>query len=162
MNEETCNKKVIWDRVEKTDDLLVTEVKGKHQFCHLSCNPLMVHGKRHYFSAFPLYRNMGVASWATFIFYPTLLNNCAFRAHVLYPLAIQHSLFVSLSELLGVKRDRAQVSRTEITILWRLSWDNTRSFPTFTASLLNRDLKGSALGTQGNHLVLRLDDEIRK
>lgn len=78
---------------------------------------------------------------------------------MLYPLAIQHSLFVSLSELLCMKRDRVQVSHTEITILWRLSWDNTRSFPTFTASLLNRDLKGSALGTQGKHLVLRLYDE---
>lgn len=39
--------------------------------------------------------NIPGGSWATFIFYPTLLNNCAFRAYILYPLAIQHNLFVN-------------------------------------------------------------------
>jgi len=68
---------------------------------------------------------MGEASWATFVFYPPLINNCAFRTYMLYPPAIQHNLFVSVSELICMKRDRVQVSNTEIAIRWRLSWDNT-------------------------------------
>lgn len=58
-----------------------------------------------------------------------------------------------------MKRDRVQVSNTEIANRRWLSWDNTQSFPTFTARLFNQDLKGSALGTQGKHLVLRLYGE---
>lgn len=58
-----------------------------------------------------------------------------------------------------MKRDRVQVSNTETANGRWLNWDNTQSFPTFTASLFNQDLKGSALGTQGKHLVLRLYDE---
>lgn len=78
-----------------------SEVKGKHQLCHLSCNLLMVHGKRHYFSTFLLYWNMGVASWATFIFYLTSLNNCAFRAYILYPFVIQRDFFINWIEMQG-------------------------------------------------------------
>lgn len=58
-----------------------------------------------------------------------------------------------------MEKDRVGVSNTEIIILWWLSWDNTQSFPTFTASLFNQDLKRSALGTQGKHLVCCLYDE---
>lgn len=50
------------------------EVKGKCKFWHLSHNPLVVYEKTHYISTFPLYWEMGVASWATFIFYPIYLK----------------------------------------------------------------------------------------
>lgn len=58
-----------------------------------------------------------------------------------------------------MERDRVGIPHTEITILWWLSQDNAQSFPTFTASLFKQDLKRSALGTQGKHLVCCLYDE---
>lgn len=102
MNEEVVTKMSLgigWRRLMGD-----SEIKGKHQLCHLSCDPLMAHGKRHYFSTFSWYWNMGVTSWATFIFYPTLLNNCAFRANILFPLAIRHNLFVNWTDMHGKRQ----------------------------------------------------------
>lgn len=92
MNEEVVTKMPLgigWWRL-----MADSQEKGKHQLCHLSCNPLTIHGKRHYFSTFSWYWNMGVPG-QHFIFYTTLLNHCAFRAYILYPLVIQHNLFVN-------------------------------------------------------------------
>lgn len=38
--------------------------------------------------------NIPGSSQAAFIYYPTLLNNCVFRAYILYPL-VKHNLFVN-------------------------------------------------------------------
>lgn len=61
-----------------------------------------------------------------------------------------------------MERDRVGVSNKDnhpLIIIPLLSWDNTPSFRTFTASLFNQDLKRSALGTQGKHLACCLYDE---
>lgn len=93
--------------------------------------------------------NIPGSSQATFIFYPTLLNNYVFRAYILYPLA-KHNLFVNWTDMLGNRRGGSLphwdnhplvAELGQCSKLPHLHW------------LFNQDLKRSALGTQGKHLV---------